>query len=79
MVETCPWKVGDKVQRKTDSSYVFPGIVIATGLKLDGKTWHCEVECILPGVTGCTHVFPAKHLTAMDPIWDLFAAWSPST
>jgi len=76
-MSACPWNVGDKVQRKSDGSYAFPGVVIATGLKLDGKTWHCEVECIIPGVTGCTHVFPATSLRAMDPIWETFAAWAP--
>jgi len=68
----------DKVQRKSDGSYAFPGVVIATGLKLDGTTWHCEVECIIPGVTGCTHVFPATSLREMDPIWETFAAWTPN-
>jgi len=63
----CPWKVGDKVQRKPGASYLFPGVIISTGLKLDGKTWHCEVECIAPGVEGCTHVFPASQLVPLDP------------
>lgn len=67
---TCPWKVGDKVQRKPGASYLFPGVIISTGLKLDGKTWHCEVECIAPGVEGCTHVFPASQLVPLDPAWN---------
>jgi hypothetical protein len=66
----CPWKVGDKVQRKPGASYLFPGVVISVGLKLDGKTWHCEVECIAPGVEGCTHVFPASQLVPLDPAWN---------
>lgn len=66
----CPWKVGDKVQRKPGASYLFPGVIISVGLKLDGKTWHCEVECIAPGVEGCTHVFPASQLVPLDPAWN---------
>lgn len=64
----CPFKVGDRVMRKPGASYMFPGVVISTGLKLDGKTWHCEVECIAPFVEGCTHVFPASQLVPLDPV-----------
>lgn len=67
---TCPWKVGDKVQRKPGSSYDFPGIVISTGLKLNGTTWHCEVKATTPGFEGCTHVFPASGLVPMDPKYE---------
>lgn len=66
------FKVGDRVQRKSGASYAFPGVVIATGLKLDGKTWHCEVGCIAPMVEGCTHVFPDRLLKPLDEEW--FAA-----
>ncbi|MBH0113218.1 hypothetical protein I5E68_09695 [Novosphingobium sp. YJ-S2-02] len=67
----CPWQPGDRVQRAEPRSYRFPGVVIAVGLKLDGKTWHCEVECIAPGCEGMTHVFPASRLEALGPDWDL--------
>ena len=69
IVGPCPWSVGDRVMRKPGASYMFPGVIISIGLKLNGKTWHCEVECIAPGVEGCTHVFPANHLVALDPEW----------
>ena len=59
------FQIGDMVQRKEPRSYLFPGVVIAAGYKLDGVTWHCEVECIAPGVEGMTHVFPARSLETL--------------
>jgi len=62
-------KVGDYVQRKPGSSYLFPSVIIGLNPKLDGKTIHAECEGFLPGMEGMTHVFPVSGLAPMEYRW----------
>jgi hypothetical protein len=61
------FKVGDKVQRTSSGSYIFPGVVIGVSPKLNGTTILYTVECIAPGVTGMAHEFTGAHLEYMTP------------
>lgn len=57
------FSVGDPVEKR--QGYSFPGVVVSTYRTLKGEPRYV-VECVIPGVEGCQHIFNANQLRARE-------------